>query len=198
MSESAHFSTILNTKRILLASKSPRRAQLLAEAGFDFSVRTFDTDESWPPEMPLDEVAEFIAVKKARAGLPFIEGDEVVLAADTTVLIGDEILNKPESHSDAQRMLRKLSGQMHRVVTGVCLASNEKMTSFSVVSNVFMADLTDEEIDFYIERCRPFDKAGAYGVQEWIGHCKIERIEGTYANVMGLPVHAVYAALRAF
>ncbi len=180
---------------IILASKSPRRSQLLTEAGFEFTVKTFDTDESWPDDLPLDEVAEFLAVKKARAAAHLLAADEIILAADTTVLLEDSILNKPADHAEAKSMLRRLSGRMHRVVTGVCLLGREREVSFSETSNVFFEGLTDGEIEFYLETCRPFDKAGAYGVQEWIGHCKIRRIEGTYANVMGLPVNRVYQSL---
>ena len=183
---------------LILASKSPRRSQLLAEAGFVFSVKTFDTDESWPAEMPLAEVAQFLAEKKARAAAHLILGDEIIIAADTTVLLDDEILNKPADFEEAFSMIRRLSGRMHRVVTGVCLLGRERETSFSEESKVFFDELSDAEIGYYIDRCQPFDKAGAYGVQEWIGHCKISRIEGTYANVMGLPVHRIYRELCHF
>ncbi len=183
---------------IILASKSPRRSQLLAEAGFKFSVKTFDTDEDWPDGMPLDEVAQFLAEKKAHAAARLIESNEIILAADTTVLLDDTILNKPADHAEAVAMLRQLSGKMHRVVTGVCLLGSDRMVSFSEESRVFFEEISDDEIEFYIQKCRPFDKAGAYGVQEWIGHCKIGRIEGTYANVMGLPVHRIYRELGLF
>jgi septum formation protein len=183
------------TRPLILASKSPRRSQLLAEAGFNFTVNAFDTDESWPPELPLEQVAQYLAEKKARAAAHLIENDEIILAADTTVLWENEILNKPENHAEAVEMLQKLSGNMHRVVTGVCLFSTNKKWSFSENSNVYFEELTLDEIEFYINKCQPFDKAGAYGVQEWIGHCKISRIDGTYANVMGLPVNRIYEIL---
>ena len=183
---------------LILASKSPRRSQLLEEAGFVFSVETFDTEEDWPEVLPLGEVARFLAEKKARAAAHVLQNDAIVLAADTTVLLGDSILNKPVDHAEAFSMLRRLSGQMHRVVTGVCLLSREREVSFSEESRVFFDEISDDEIEFYLKECRPFDKAGAYGVQEWIGHCKIRRIEGTYANVMGLPVNRVYAELAKF
>jgi septum formation protein len=189
---------ILQKRPLILASKSPRRKQLLEEAGFEFSIQTLDTDETWPDDLPNEKVAKFLAIKKAQAASIFIENDAILLSADTTVLLNGEILNKPIDRADAFRMIKELSGKMHRVITGVCLLAKEKTVAFSVVSSVFMADITSEEIDYYIDRCQPFDKAGAYGVQEWIGHCKIERIEGTYANVMGLPVHAIYAALKDF
>ena len=178
------------TRPLILASKSPRRSQLLREAGFDFEVKAFDTDESWPTELPVEEVAQFLARKKAHAAAAegAIEGEAVLIAADTVVILDNEIMNKPADHDEAFRMIRALSGRMHRVITGVCLLSREKEVAFSALTNVFFADLTDDEIHFYIHRCQPFDKAGAYGVQEWIGHCKIRRIEGSNVNVMGLPV----------
>jgi septum formation protein len=188
--------TMQNFNRpLILASKSPRRSQLLSEAGFLFSVQAFDTDESWPPELPNDQVAEYLAEKKAVAASHLILDDEIILAADTTVLWENQILNKPENHAEAVEMLQKLSGNKHRVVTGVCLFSKNKKWSFSENSNVYFEKLSLNEINYYINRCQPFDKAGAYGVQEWIGHCKIHRIEGTYANVMGLPVHRIYEIL---
>lgn len=183
---------------IILASKSPRRSQLLDEAGFVFTVKIFETEEDWPDGLPLAEVAQFLAVKKARAAAHILQNDEIILAADTTVLLADSILNKPGNHAEAVAMLRRLSGKMHRVVTGVCLLSRDREVSFSEESRVFFDKMTDAEIEFYIKKCQPFDKAGAYGVQEWIGHCKIRRIEGTYANVMGLPVNRIYSALAAF
>lgn len=184
--------------KLLLASKSPRRAQLLREAGFDFQVIGIDVDESFPPEMPVREVAPMLAQRKARAAAHLISGDEVVLSADSVVIVDNEIFNKPADYDEAFCMIRRLSGRQHTVVTGVCLLSRNRESVFAGVSEVFFADLSDAEIDHYIRTCQPFDKAGAYGVQEWIGHCKIRRIEGTYTNVMGLPVDLVYAELQRF
>ncbi len=186
------------TRPLILVSKSPRRRQLLQEAGFTFRVEALEVDESFSADMPVGSVAEHLALRKARAARHLIREDEILLSADSVVIREGRIYNKPQSYEEAFDMLRALSGQRHTVITGVCLLSAEKERSFSDCSEVFFEPLGDEEIDFYIRRYRPFDKAGAYGVQEWIGLCKISRIEGSYANVMGLPVHRVYAELKAF
>lgn len=186
------------SRPLILASKSPRRSQLLREAGFEFSVHGLDVDESFPPEMPVEEVAEYLARRKALAGRHLVQSQEVLLSADSVVILDGKIYNKPEDYDDAFRMIRLLSGRQHSVITGVCLLAAERERSFSDRSEVFFEHLTDDEIDYYIRTCRPFDKAGAYGVQEWIGLCKIRRVEGSYSNVMGLPVHRVYAELQHF
>lgn len=139
-----------------------------------------------------------LAQRKARTAAHLISGSEVVLSADSVVILDNEIFNKPADYDEAFRMIRRLSGRQHTVVTGVCLLSKNRESVFAGVSEVFFSELSDAEIDHYIRTCQPFDKAGAYGVQEWIGHCKIRRIEGTYANVMGLPVDLVYAELGKF
>ncbi|MCB0551333.1 MAG: septum formation protein Maf [Phaeodactylibacter sp.] len=185
-------------KKIILASQSPRRRQLLEQAGFTFEVKAIPIDESFPPDMPVDEVAPYLAQRKAHAARELITGDEVLLTADSVVILGDSIYNKPEDVEDARRILRALSGQVHRVITGVCLLSGDKERVFAGESRVHFAELTEEEIDYYIRTCQPFDKAGAYAIQEWIGLCKIDRIEGTYANIMGLPVDLVYREMGAF
>lgn len=182
-------------RKILLFSKSPRRRQLLGEAGFDFEVISAEVDESYPADLEVREVAEFIAGKKADAAQSQLRGEEVILTADTVVLLDQKIYEKPRDHADAVRILAELSGRVHEVITGVCLLSKEKRSTFSGISKVHFGTLTPEEIDYYIKTCQPFDKAGAYGVQEWIGHCKIHKIEGTYANIMGLPVDLVYRKL---
>ncbi|MFN4081496.1 MAG: Maf family protein [Saprospiraceae bacterium] len=183
---------------LILASKSPRRAQLLYEAGFEFDVVGLDVSEDFPADMPAEEVAGYLACRKALGGSHLVKDREVLIAADSTVVLDGVIYNKPEDYADARRMLRALSGRRHRVVTGVCIYAAEQQTSFSGKSDVWFDEITDAEIEYYIEACQPYDKAGAYGVQEWIGLCKITRIEGTYANVMGLPVDMVYAALKKF
>ena len=182
--------------KILLASKSPRRSQLLREAGFNFRVATKEVEENYPADMPVEQVPEFLACKKANAAISLLESGEVILTADTVVVLGNTILGKPTDAADARQMLRSLSGITHIVITGVCLKNKEKQHSFIKESTVHLFDLSDEEIDFYIENYKPFDKAGAYGIQEWLGHCKIKKIEGSYPNVMGLPVAMVYAALQ--
>ena len=166
-------------KKLILASQSPRRRQLLEQAGFTFEVKTKPIDESFPEDMPVDEVAGYLARRKAHAAREFITGEEILLTADSVVILGDAIYNKPEDAADARRILRALSGRVHRVITGVCLLSRDKERVFSGESRVHFAELTDEEIDYYIRTCRPFDKAGAYAIQEWIGLCKIDVIEGT-------------------
>ena len=186
------------SRRLILASKSPRRRQLLHEAGFNFTVQTFDVDESFPPEMPSEAVAPWLAQRKAQAAVHLIQGDEIILAADSVVILDGKIYNKPADYREAFSMIRALSGRQHTVITGVCLLSNNKEKVFAGISKVWFAELSDEEIDYHITTSQPFDKAGSYGAQDWIGHCKITRIEGTFQNVMGLPVDLVYAALQDF
>lgn len=183
-------------QKILLFSKSPRRKQLLAEAGFSFEVITAEVDESYPDTLEVREVAEYIARKKADAAKDKLTGNEIILTADTIVLLNNKIYEKPIDHADAVRILSELSGKIHEVITGVCLLTKDKFISFSGVSKVHFAELTREEIEFYLNTYQPFDKAGSYGIQEWIGHCKIHKIEGTYANIMGLPVDLVYETIN--
>lgn len=183
---------------LILASKSPRRSQLLREAGFDFTVQAFDVDESFSATMPVEEVAPWLAEQKAQAAAHLLQGREIVLAADSVVILDGVIYNKPADYADAFRMIRLLSGQQHTVITGVCLLAKERARTFAGVTQVWFAELTDAEIDYYIRTCQPFDKAGSYGAQDWIGHCKITRIEGTFQNVMGLPVDLVYRELMEF
>lgn len=188
----------MSNRPIILASKSPRRSQLLREAGFDFTVQAFDIDESFPSDMPSEEVAPWLAQRKAQAAKHLIVSDEVILAADSVVILDDIIYNKPADYTEAFSMIRTLSGRQHTVITGVCLLSKEKEKVFSGITKVWFSELSDDEIDYYIRTCEPFDKAGSYGAQDWIGHCKITRIEGTFQNVMGLPVDLVYTALKDF
>lgn len=185
-------------RKIILASKSPRRSQLLKEAGFDFEVKTVPVVESYPVDLPVEDVATYLARKKANESIALIEDNEILLAADSIVILGDKIYGKPDDKDDAFRTLKQLSGRVHKVITGVCIKDAEKEVSFAGISKVFMAELSDEEIEFYIETFQPYDKAGSYAIQEWIGLCKINRIEGSYANIMGLPVHLVYRELMNF
>lgn len=186
------------SRPLILASQSPRRSQLLREAGFNFSIQACDIDESFPPDMPAEAVAPWLARRKAHAAAHLIQDREIVLAADSVVILDGVIYNKPADYADAFRMIRLLSGRQHTVITGVCLLAKEQEKTLAGVTKVWFAELSDEEIDYYIRTCNPFDKAGAYGAQDWIGHCKITRIEGTFQNVMGLPVNLVYEALREF
>jgi septum formation protein len=183
------------TRPIILASQSPRRSQLMREAGFEFSVQSMDIDESFPSDMPVGEVAPWLAQQKARAASSLIRDQEVVVAADSVVILNEKIFNKPADYQEAFAMIRALSGQKHRVVTGVCVLCRESEQVLAGITDVWMEGLSDEEINYYIEAYKPYDKAGAYGAQEWIGHCKISRLEGTYQNVMGLPMDLVYKAL---
>jgi len=185
-------------RNIILASTSPRRSQLLKEAGFQFEVKTKDVEETYPPELPIDEVAGFLARKKATAAQDFIQNDEIIIAADSVVILDGVIYGKPRDYDDAFQMLRKLSGQLHRVITGVCLLSSSNEKVFSAESRVQIEAMSDAEIDFYVQKYKPYDKAGSYAVQEWIGLCKISRIEGTFTNIMGLPVDLVYRELMDF
>lgn len=187
------------TKKVILASKSPRRKFLLEQADIHFRIVTQDTDETFDPDMDVYKVAEFLACLKGDAVYSQISKDEIIIAADTIVISPTkEVMGKPTNADDAQRILSDLSNAPHEVVTGVSMMSIDKCESFSVISTVYFDQLTEEEIDYYIEKYRPFDKAGAYGIQEWIGWCKIKKIEGSYSNIMGLPMHEVYNALRIF
>ena len=183
---------------LILASQSPRRSQLLREAGFTFTVHPLDVDESFSTEMPVEEVAAHLAQRKAHAGRGLIRDREILISADSVVILKGQIFNKPANAAEAFSMIRQLAGQKHTVITGVCLLGAEQECTFSEHTDVFFEEMSDEEIEYYIRTCQPFDKAGAYGVQEWIGHCKIRRIEGAYTNVMGLPVHRVYTELQKF
>lgn len=186
-------------KKIILASKSPRRSQLLSQAGFRFEVKAKEVEEDFPADMPADEVAPFLAEKKALACADFLEGDDdILLSADSVVILGEKIYGKPVDYQDAMQILTELSGQVHKVITGVCLLSKNKKRVFADVSLVYFQPLTEAEIHYYIEHCKPYDKAGAYAVQEWIGLCKISKIEGTYTNIMGLPMEAVFRELEQF
>lgn len=186
----------LRKYNLLLASQSPRRRQLLSEAGFQFSVRPTDAAETLPPQYPTQKAAEYLAALKAEAGREWLTAGQILLAADTVVILEGVIFGKPTNYEDAFQMIQKLSGKTHEVITGVCLLSTEKKITFSASSKVTFEHLDDAEIAFYIQNYRPFDKAGSYGIQEWIGLCKIRKIEGTYANVMGLPMDRVYEALK--
>ena len=184
--------------KLILGSKSPRRSELLRSLGVEFTVRTKETDESFPSILPSEQVAEFVALKKANELKSDLLDDEFILCADTVVIIDDQILGKPADREAAIKMLQQLSGREHRVITGVVIASLEKQLIFSVTTSVFFHPLSLDEITNYIDQYKPFDKAGSYGIQEWIGYAAIQRIEGSYNNVVGLPTHEVYQALKEF
>jgi septum formation protein len=181
--------------KIILASKSPRRQELLRLMDVDFRIVLKDVDESYPGDLSPEEVAVYIATKKAEEFDEEI-GNEVVLTADTIVVVDGEILGKPKTAEHAVAMLKKLSGKVHRVITGVCLLHNHRYNKFFDVSEVFFRKLTDDEITSYVEKYNPLDKAGSYGIQERIGLIGIERINGSYTNVVGLPTEKLYQQLK--
>ncbi len=172
---------------IVLFSKSPRRQELLNGMGYTFEVQTKDVDESFPATLAPHEVAEYIAINKARAFDNELNPNDLLITADTVVAIGSEILGKPSDAKDAYRMLKKLSGTTHQVYTGVCLLHQHKLISFTDTTDVEIKELSEEEINYYIEHYQPYDKAGAYGIQEWFGLIAVKSVKGSYTNVMGLP-----------
>ena len=189
----------LKKYRIILASKSPRRQELLRGMGVDFEILTKETPEDYPNDLLLDEVPKYLSLQKSLAfNDDELPADYLLITSDTVVICEGEILGKPKDREDATRMLELLSGKTHHVVTGVTVRSTEKTESFAVRSDVTFAQLDAEEIDYYIEHCKPFDKAGAYGIQEWIGYVGISGLEGSFYNVMGLPTRKLYQCLKSF
>ena len=185
--------------KLLLASKSPRRREIMDLLRIPYTVVTMEgLDESYPAELPPEKVSEFISNKKAEAFLRNISEDELVITADTIVICEGQILGKPKDEKEAKEILRFLSGKTHEVSTGVTLASKTKKVTFSSVTKVKFADLSEDEIRYYVEKFRPLDKAGAYGIQEWIGAVAVAEINGSFYNVMGLPVHRLYQELKNF
>lgn len=183
--------------KIILSSNSPRRKELLAGLGVDFEVRVLKgVDERYPDDIPLNEVPLYIAIEKASAYT--VAKDELVVTADTVVIVDNEILGKPKDRAEAYGMLRKISGKTHQVVTGVCLTTIDDQRSFTVTTDVEFKDLSDNEIYYYIDKYRPFDKAGAYGIQEWIGYVGVLSLKGSYYNVMGLPVQRIYEEFTSY
>ncbi len=186
----------LQKYRIILASNSPRRRELLAGLGISYEVHTLPgIDESYPADLPVEQIAEYIATEKAAAYQNQMAADELLITADTIVVVAGEVMGKPHDADDARRMLHKLSGRTHQVITGVCLTTQQKQKRFSVTTDVTFKALTDKEIDYYIATYRPYDKAGAYGIQEWIGYIGVTGLKGSYFNVMGLPVQRIYTEL---
>lgn len=189
----------LKKYEIILASKSPRRKELLEGLDLDFCVRIIpDVSESYPDTLPATEIPQYISKEKADAYKVMMHPNELVITADTMVIAGNEALGKPVDDNDARRMLHLLSGRTHQVVTGVCITTAGRQQAFSVSTNVTFRQLTDSEIDYYVKTYQPTDKAGAYGIQEWIGYVGVTGIEGSYFNVMGLPVQRIYEELLKF
>ncbi|AYB34209.1 MAG TPA: Maf family nucleotide pyrophosphatase [Chryseolinea sp.] len=183
------------TRKLVLASSSPRRQYLMKESGFTFTTEKPGVDETFPDTLPVEQVARYLAEKKAEFFRLNMK-DEIILAADTVVILDNTIINKPEDRAEAIRMLTALSGRTHRVMTGVCIISKEKEESFDETTEVTFQTLTPHEIEYYVDHHKPYDKAGAYGAQDWIGMVAIQKIVGSYFNVMGLPIHKVYQYLR--
>ena len=189
----------LKDKQIILASGSPRRRELLSAMDIPFTVDTGNTfDESWSSDTPHEKVPELMSEGKSFGFHRELADNEILVTADTMVLCGTEILGKPKDRDDAIRMLKLLSGRGHQVITAVTLRDREKKKTFSVTSNVFFKELSDSEITYYLDTYKPYDKAGAYGIQEWIGYIGISRLEGSFYNVMGFPASRFYEELKAF
>ena len=186
------------TKSLILASNSPRRKQLLSEAGFEFQVEVLPTDESFPPTLHPEEVAGYISHQKAEMFQSEGNNDKLILTADTVVIQDHEIFGKPSDKAEAFHMLKMMTGKSHLVVTAVSILNEGKITTVSDKALVSFLKLDDAEINHYIDHCKPFDKAGAYGIQEWIGMVGIEKIEGSFYTIMGLPVHLVYQLLKPY
>ena len=191
---------MLNKKKnykVVLASNSPRRKELLAGLGIDYEVKTLpDIDESFPGGLSEVETATYIARAKADVYRNIMQPDELIITADTIVWLDGEVMGKPVDEEDARRMLRALSGKTHQVITGVCLLTLDSQKAFATVTDVTFCHLSEEEIDYYVERYRPMDKAGSYGIQEWIGFVGVESISGSYFNVMGLTIQRLYTELK--
>lgn len=187
----------LDRYNIVLASKSPRRKELLKMLDIPFTVHTVDgIDESYPEDLPAREVAEYISKKKGLAYSSLIKADELVITADTVVILDGKIYGKPKSEREAVEMLMELQGRTHTVATGVCVATEGKIRSFSTYTDVTFSNLDKKEAQWYVEKYMPLDKAGAYGIQEWIGAAAVAAINGSFYNVMGLPVHQLYKILK--
>ncbi|MDD2244192.1 MAG: Maf-like protein [Dysgonamonadaceae bacterium] len=190
---------IKSSYKIILGSNSPRRNELLSGIDIAYKVRTIpDIDEDYPADMAVEKVPEYLAQKKAAAYNQRMTDDVLLITADTVVILDGKLYGKPTNDKDAKEMLHSLSGKTHTVITGVCLTTTCKQVTFSDVAFVTFSDISDIEIDYYLQHYSPLDKAGAYGVQEWIGYIAVERIEGSYFNVMGLPISKVYQALKEF
>lgn len=189
----------LDKYHIVLGSQSPRRVELLSGLDLEFEQRAIpDIDESYPQTLAPEIVPEYLARHKAAVYAPKLASNELLITADTIVLLDGEVLGKPRTTLAAQEMLRHLSGRMHRVITGVCVCTQDRIESFSCTTNVYFAEMSSRDIAYYVNKYNPKDKAGAYGIQEWIGYRFISRIEGSYYNVMGLPVHELAEVLTSF
>lgn len=183
-------------RKIILASKSPRRKYLLEQGGFEVEVRTFDVEEVYPDDLDVRLVPQYLAELKIQPVVTNLKLGEILLAADTIVLFENEILGKPKDKEQAKDFIRRMSDSSHDVITGVCIKTLASQNTFSVTSKVLFSSFTEAEIDYYVDNFNPYDKAGAYGIQDWIGWTKIKFIEGSYSNIMGLPMHEVYEGVN--
>ena len=188
----------LKGHKLVLASQSPRRRELLKGLDVEFSTCSVDADESFPADLKGADAVQYICKAKADAYRPQLNDNTIAITADTVVILDDKIIGKPKSREEAFSMIRSLSGRVHEVITAVCIFSKEKCKEFYASTEVHFSDITDEEIEYYIAKYKPFDKAGSYGVQEWIGYIGIEKIVGSYFNVMGLPVKRLFDELKTF
>ena len=188
----------LKGRKVVLASGSPRRKELLASIVEEFTVRVPQVDETFPDSLRGKEIAEYLAALKAEAAQVDLQENEIAITSDTIVWLGDEVLNKPKDAAEAAEMLRKLSGRTHEVITAIALADQQRKIVLSDTTEVRFKSLTENEIQYYIQHYKPFDKAGAYGIQEWIGYVGVTEIKGSFYTVMGLPVHLLYNALLGF
>ena len=187
----------LDKYNIILASNSPRRKELLGGLDLEFQVKVIPgLEESYPESLPAQQIPAYLAEQKASAYLDSLKDNDLLITADTIVWNNNQVIGKPADRDEAIAMIRSLSGHEHQVITGVCLTTKSFKKTFSVTSSVRFAELTDEEIIYYVDKYRPFDKAGAYGIQEWIGYVAVENIEGSFYNVMGLPVQRLYKELK--
>lgn len=192
---SIHF-LMKHFNNLILASNSPRRKQLLEEIGLQFEVKTIAFEEIFPEDMASDKVAEYLAIEKNKAHRKALGNDCTIITADTVVIFSDQILGKPKNEKEADHVLKLLSGKIHQVVTGVCISNEDKQISFSSLTEVKFHELTEEEVNHYVNTASPMDKAGSYGIQEWIGKIGVEWIQGSFYNVVGLPVDQVYKVLK--
>lgn len=187
---------ILKDYKVVLASKSPRRQELLSDLDIEFDVLVPNVDESYPDTLNSDDVAEYISRQKAEPFVNSVDSQTIVITSDTVVVVGDNVLGKPKDRNEAVKMLEMLSGVTHKVISAVSIVTSKGVSSFSDVTLVNFRALTSDEIDYYIDNYSPFDKAGGYGIQEWIGYVAIDKIEGSYFNVVGLPVEKLYRKLN--
>ena len=189
---------ILKGKKLILASSSPRRQELIKGLDIPFETRIFEIEESYPSDLSNEKIPEYLARLKASPFKNKLTNNEVVVTSDTIVLLKDQLLIKPKDKEEAQLMLRNLSNRMHRVLSSICVTSNSKQVCITDESKVYFKQLNEDEITYYIDKYKPYDKAGGYGIQEWLGFIGIEKIEGSYYNIMGLPTHRLYEVLKQF